>query len=215
MTFRIKSTVGAALAALLLITAAPAAQADPEFEATNSSGTVSGSDTLDMHIGTEAGTLTCSETAFSGSYSSKKFSTLRLHPTFGKCKAFGFISATVNTEKCDFIFNPYEKIIELAYNAKLSVDCPAGNAIKVTASTCAMQIKDNALTQELERAEIVDLGGDIFIDPMLNSLSYEVTTDGFLCPFSGTGTKFGGTYESTGEIDISAAGSEEIAVVGS
>jgi hypothetical protein len=47
---------------------------------------------------------------------------------------------------------------------------------------------------------------------IMTSIKYIVTKDGFLCSFSGTGEKTGGTY--SGEVDISRAGGGGIEVSG-
>ncbi|HZO06364.1 MAG TPA: hypothetical protein VFB52_08250 [Solirubrobacterales bacterium] len=211
---RLKTAVLTLLVTCAVGALAPTAQADPVFEASNSSGTVSGSGNGFEQFVTEAGTITCSVGNYTGSYSSKTFSTQRLHPSYSSCSAFGFLSATVNTEDCDFILDPYEKVVTWGYHLRMAIDCPAGDSIKVTASTCSMRIEDTAANQNLTKIVSLDASGGIILEPEVIWIQYNVTNDGFLCPFFGTGIKNDGRFDPTAVIPITAAGGATITVVG-
>jgi len=189
-----------ALGALLV---APA-NADPFFEATTAPDTISGTSEVTQTFTTEGGNLVCESSSFSGSYSSTTFSTLRLHPAYGSCKAFGFVSATVKTEECDFIVDPYFNLVVTAY-ATISIDCPAGQSIKVTASTCSMEYQDVAGNQGLSKLDMLDGAGALFFEPEVSAMTYKVTNDGFLFPFGGKVEKKDGKYTAFGEVELDAA----------
>jgi len=206
---------GLTLLALFAISAvaATAAQADPVFKASNSSGGLSGNGSASESFTTEAGSVVCEESSFTGTYASAEAATQRMHPTYGKCKAFGFVSATVATGKCDYVFDPYQKVSAGNYKAKVAVDCAEG-AITITASTCTAKVEDVPGNQELSYVALENSGGDVKADPETTGITYNVTNDGFLCPFNGTGVKTDGKYTSTGTVAISAEGSTTIEVAG-
>jgi hypothetical protein len=52
---------------------------------------------------TEAGAMECART-ISGEFGEKS-STVEAHPEYSECQAFGFLSATVNTEECNYRFH--------------------------------------------------------------------------------------------------------------
>jgi hypothetical protein len=68
--------------------------------------------------------------------------------------------------------------------------CPAGKSFKITAGTCSLEIPAQAGSVSIQykndtankRIEGTVTG---------SSITYNVTKDGFLCPFNGTGHKLG------------------------
>jgi len=215
MIGRAKITGALIVAMLLLAFASPAAQADPVFEFSNSSGDLTGIGGSSEKITTEAGTIVCNKIEIAAPYSASSQSTLSFVTVHSECKAFGFLSATVDSEICAYVFDPYEKVGEGNYRAKFSVDCGAGESIKVVASTCSMEIQDVAGNQGLSYVALSNSENKILMDPNVSPIVYQVTNDGFLCPFNGTGKKTDGTYTSTAAVKLTAAGGATAKVAGS
>ncbi|MEX2105876.1 MAG: hypothetical protein WD810_03155 [Solirubrobacterales bacterium] len=207
--------LGLAVVAVLAmsVVVASAAQAS-EFEASNSEGTVSGTGSGNEEFITEAGKVVCQSSTFHGTYATKNAASQSLHPAYSECQAFGFLSATVNTEKCNYVFTPGSTIETDKYNSSVAIDCPEGNSIKITASTCSAEVKDVAANQELTNTTLTNATeSTISALPNVTGIAYTVTKDGFLCPFSGTGDKTGGEYKSTAAVTMSASGGASIQVV--
>jgi len=215
MTRNIKA-IGLAVLAILAMSAfaASAAQAAPEFEASETGETM-GSGGAGETFSTEAGDVVCSSSTFVGNATSKKATTEKTHPTYSGCKAFGFLSATVNTEKCDYVFHPKTKISETEYTATVAVDCASSSeSIKVVASTCSAEIKETGeLNHVIFTNKTKEGKMDLTVDATVSSIPYTVTNDGFLCPFSGKGNKTDGEYTTTSPITYTGIG--DITVVGS
>jgi len=194
--------------------AASAAQAAPEFEASNTEGTVSGTGGASEEFVTEAGAVVCSSSSFSGAYATKNATDQLIHPAYSSCKAFGFLSATVNTEDCNYNFMANAKVEAGKYNSEVDVVCPTGDSIKIVASTCSAEVKGVAANEGLDNVTLTNSGGGIKARPAVTGITYNVTNDGFLCPFSGKGEKSDGEYKASADITLTAAGGATISVVG-
>jgi hypothetical protein len=154
------------------------------FEAESYPATFSGSSAW-QQFAMEGGSLEC-EASFTGSASGLS-NTLSLAPTYTNCKAFGFASATVSTNGCTLVYG--------APSGSFGIACPAGNAITVSAGNCVVRIpaQSGLASVSYENVPISGRQG-IAIDSNVTGLSYEVTKDGFLCPFAGTGSRTGGKH---------------------
>jgi len=78
---------------------APAA----EFHSEGSSTVVTGSQEGTAVFATTGGTVECEEATVVGSTSGTTSTTISGEPTFSDCRAFGFASATINTNGCEFV----------------------------------------------------------------------------------------------------------------
>ena len=116
-------------------------------------------------------------------------------PSYTECKAFGFASATVNMNGCDYVFDS-------SWNT-WSILCPAFKSIVITAGNCEVTIGAQGWLTPFWAS---NASGGLWLTPETGSLTYNVTKDGFLCPFSGTGPKTGGRYRSVVSIFVSASG---------
>jgi hypothetical protein len=188
--------------ALLAVTAfaalsAQAAQAVPQFTAAKYPATIDATGTgIGEKFVTEAGNVECETSHFTGSLAAAS-STLTVTPTYTTCKAFGFVNATVNTEECHYTFHATEQVSSHEHRAHVTVSCPAGQSIKITASTCAAEVKGGqSLTTVDLTSTTTPTPDDVDVRPTVTGIAYTVTNDGFLCPFSGTGAKTGGKYET-------------------
>jgi hypothetical protein len=147
---------------------------------------------------TEAGSVECAS-SFHG-----ESATATLHPTYTKCKAFGFAEATVKTEGCNYFIRLKEKVAEDEFTAFTDVQCSAGSAIKITASTCEAEIgaQTGLATVKLKNDTGASPKKDITITPEITGVTFTVTKDGVLCPFAGTGKKTNGSYSSSNPLTI-------------
>ena len=117
-----------------------------------------------------------------------------LHPSLGTCELVGFSAATVNTESCDFAYSPTKRIGADLYNASFGIVCPSGDAIRITAATCALSINGGGSNEGLTNVQLANSGPGVEITPLVGGISYKVTNDGFFCPFDGKGDRTDGSY---------------------
>jgi hypothetical protein len=206
-------TIGLACAAVLALSAvfAATAIATPQFTGSSYPTGLTGSSFRgSLVLTTEAGKVECDSHFLSQFYFSAD-STLELAPTFTNCMAFGFLSATVNPEFCDLVLHATEMAAPGVYRHHFDVDCNGGDSIKITASTCKAEIKDQNGLTTVKTSNLVN--GSITVQPEVSGIAYTVTQDGFLCPFGGTGNKTDGTY--TGDVVLSRFGGGWAGVSGS
>ncbi|HEX3735701.1 MAG TPA: hypothetical protein VHU86_11195 [Solirubrobacterales bacterium] len=202
--------LGLAVVAVMAMGAvmASAALATPQFTATEYPVEIhgaGGTGSTAEKFTTEAGTVECGASTFTGTQSGAS-STLTMHPTYTECVAFGFLSAAVNTEECNYIFHANTKVSTDHYTLSTDVSCPAGQSIKITASTCSAEVKAQTGLTPVNAVNDPESGGkaeDVTVTPAVNGqIAYTVTRDGFLCPFNGTGNKTGGSYTATGPVTV-------------
>ncbi|HET9396290.1 MAG TPA: hypothetical protein VFO36_09555 [Nitrospiraceae bacterium] len=210
--------LGLAIAAVLALSAVMASAAmAAEFTASSYPATITGSNTKGSEVfKTEGGNVECNSHFVSHSQSAAS-STLTVTPTYTSCDAFGFLSATVNTEECSYVFHATDTITETEpvhrhyWRHHVDVVCPTGQSIKVTASTCKAEIKSQTGLTTVKTENIA--GGSVTVTPDVSGIAYTVTQDGFLCPFGGTGNKTDGKY--TGDVTVSRVGGGSVSVSGS
>jgi len=140
---------------------------------------------------TEAGSVECAAHFHVGPLS-KASETVTVNPTYTGCKAFGFLNATVNMNGCDYTFN---------VNGSVTVNCPAGKSIIITAGTCETTIGAQG---PLNKVDLANSGTGISAQATVTGVAYTVTKDGIGCPFGGTGPKTGATYTQNTAILVSS-----------
>jgi hypothetical protein len=216
MTCNLKA-LGLALVAMLAMSAvvasAASAQATPTQKFTAMDGTypeafhgtnVAGQETFT----TEAGTLECAST-FSGSIA-EPTQAITVTPVYAGCKWFGFLNATIAIEGCNYKFKLTTTLTSPhRYQAHVDVVCPAGKSIKITAGTCVVTIGEqlNLTTVDLENRADTKA---VLVRPTVGGINYTVVTDGFGCPYAGTGAKTGATYTLHSATSVSSTGGVHI-----
>ncbi|HET7121489.1 MAG TPA: hypothetical protein VFI17_09620 [Solirubrobacterales bacterium] len=116
-----------------------------------------------------------------------------LHPEVSGCNAFGFIGATVSTTGCNYRGMAKGTVKEMFFNSgELQVECEAGKAININASTCSASIGSQTVTTGVDFSNTTaEQNGDGFMDFDIHTTNSPVAVtknaDGFGCPFSGTG----------------------------
>lgn len=177
-----------ALLAVGALASAPARASD--FTASSYPTYFSGKSALGNDVfKTEAGSVEC-EASFSGLIQEAS-ETEWVDASYTNCKAFGFLSASVEMGSCHYFFHASGEVdLSCAYFDILKgewVEYP----IVIVASTCEVWIESQF---GLASVALVNGFGDILAQANVSGIEYNVKKDGFLCPFSGTGEKTGGTY---------------------
>jgi len=196
-----------ALAVALLAFGASASTAvGATFEATQYPATPQGSSGVGVFkVVTQAGSVEC-QNGFHVQFN-ERTTTASMDITFSECKAFGFTSATVKTEGCEYLLHGTQTVAENEFRAKLDLECPTGKSIKVATTTCEMEIKSQTgLTAVRINNDLASSPDDITLDPEVTGLAYTVTKDGFACPFSGTGSKTDGQLVAGEGITLAGQG---------
>ncbi len=175
-------TLGAVLLAVFGLTASTASAAN--YTASSYPATATGVSALGNSVfTTEAGSAEC-QTHYEATLS-KGSSDLTVKPTVTNCKAFGFLSAEVTG--CTFTFTEPTGTGG-SYSANMDITSPC----TIKASTCHATVP---VQGPLSHVGITNLAtGDVSIQATVSNIKYTVNTDGFLCPFNGTGAKTGATY---------------------
>jgi hypothetical protein len=197
--------LGLGLIAVLAISAflASAAQAAPVFTTSVSpvyvyaTGESIGEKLSIEHVITECKTSHYTGTATTNS------STLTLTPTYTGCTLAGTgLTVHVTTTGCGYLFHLQNKS-GTTYNSKVDIECGA-NPIKIEGTGTACVATVGAQTG-LSNVAYANYAFDVTNEPSVGGIKATVVTDGFLCPFSGTGVKTGGTYTSEGPITLTAS----------
>jgi hypothetical protein len=200
---RKSKALGLALVAVLAMSAVVASAASAsKFESAKYPVNLTGSQST-THKFTAGGTeVTCKSATFKGSASGAS-ETQTIHPEYKECTAFGFLGATITTTGCDYKFHAGAETGTNKHAGTVDVVCEAGKAIKVSASTCALEIKgQNGLSAVSFLNETSGANaGKVTVGANVASIAYTTTQDGFLCPLAGTGNFNNGGY--TGDTLVS------------
>lgn len=168
------------------------------------SATLQGSTTgLQKFFSTEAGSLECKQSTYHAVLTEAS-STVTVTPEYKECSASFGVSATISMEGCTYVFHLVRKVTTDEYLATSDISCPSGKSIKIVAGTCKAEVKEQS---GREIVDIYNKSGEspkryLSVRPTVTGLTYTVTQDGFLCPFSGTGEKTGGEYTSGENITV-------------
>jgi hypothetical protein len=211
MTRKFK-TLGVALFAVLALTAVMASAASAAnytagaYPTTGTGESALGNDTFT----TEAGKVEC-KSHFSSTLAASS-STLTVTPKYTSCRAFGFLEATVNMNGCDYLFTTPTTPVADVSSANVDVNCsPAGNKIIITAATCKVEIGAQTPTGSVAITNDT-AAGDVTVKANVTGIAYTVVTDGFGCPFAGTGAKTGATYVQDAAITFDSTNGQTIDV---
>lgn len=173
------------LAALALIAVVTSSASAAKYTASKYPETMrSSSPAWNVTLKTEAGNVECAEN-LEGTISASS-TDLTISPNYWGCSAFGFSEATVTG--CKYTFTEPSGFSD-SYTATMDIVSPC----TIKASTCHVTIGNqgalNGVSFFNETA-----AGDVSVSANVTGIAYTVVTDGFLCPFNGTGSKSGGSY---------------------
>ncbi|HST68205.1 MAG TPA: hypothetical protein VLI94_00945 [Solirubrobacterales bacterium] len=163
---------------------------EPIFKAGKYPATIHGTGNVGVFAWKVFGGNTECKNTFHGSLNEPS-TTLKLAFTSTECKAFGFVSATVTNEGCEFLMHGTEFVKTDEYKAHMDFICPAGKSLKIVAGNCEVQYKEQT---GMTTVRLVDDTGteDLTYDPEVTKVKYTVLKDGFVCPLEGTGEKTDG-----------------------
>lgn len=133
-----------------------------------------------------------------------------MSPTFGGCKAFGSVNATVTANGCTFVLAAGEETAADNFGGEVDIACPESNQITVVAGTCEVKIGSQ---ESLGSVDYVDNTGasppDVTVDLGLTGVAV-TKKDGFLCPFFSSGPD---TAIVAGELLLGAEAEAEAAAL--
>ncbi|HEX7278554.1 MAG TPA: hypothetical protein VF255_02915 [Solirubrobacterales bacterium] len=185
MTRKLKA-LGLALVAVFAMSALSAASASAiEFHSAVAHTELraeqhAGEDTFTVN----AGTVRCSHVTYAGTESFATSSFQTVTPTYTGCRAFGFVSTTIDTNGCSFHFS--------SNGQSFSIFCGAGNPMAVTAFNCWVTVGT-----QLNAGFVVhtNQGGtpiDVTVDMNITGIKYTQHSKSF--PGCTNGTFTNGTY---------------------
>lgn len=174
---------------------ASAAQASSFMSEGNVTAAISANQVLHHTFFIEGNRVECAFAHFAaeGEVSSPS-ETVTVHPTYSGCEAFGFVEATVSTTGCNYV---------LSASGFVEIACSGLSPITITASTCQATVGSQLLLGMSYRNLA---GGWLDVEAEVLGITVTKTKDGFLCPFSGTGTAVG-RYEGLSEAEGRHSGS--------
>jgi hypothetical protein len=190
MTRKLK-TLGVALVAVFALTAVMASAASAAsytsstYPTTATATSAAGNDVFT----TEGGTVECAS-HFVGTLSAAS-SSLTITPTYTGCKAFGFLEASVTG--CEY---------EVTASSTTLSNIHIRKTCTIKAGTCHITVHPQGPLSHVGTTN--NAGGDVSLRATVQNISYTVITDGFLCPFNGTGAKTGATYKQGSAITFDA-----------
>jgi hypothetical protein len=118
-------------------------------------------------------TVECEVATFSGFQTGKTATTLRVHPVYEECTAFG-LPATVTTAGCDYILDQPTTSMEGLTSGTVNVICESGKTItiNVNGGTCLVTVGSQGGSFGLAGIGYTDGSGP----PKTVNVSYNVTT---------------------------------------
>jgi hypothetical protein len=178
--------IGLAFVAVLAMSAVAAGSANAaDFMSEGNVDTVVSADQVGTHVFTVDGSnVTCTTAHFESALLASPASSVRVHPEYKGCTAFGFVNATVNTEACDYVLSAGTLASDEA-PGELEVDCEGGSIV-ITAATCEAKVGSQTFSSGLNFVNNTE-AGTVTLEAEVTGIVTNKTKDGFLCPLSGTG----------------------------
>jgi len=198
MTRKLK-TLGVVLIAVFALTAVAASAASAanytasKYPTTGTATSAAGNDVFTF----EGGTVECAA-HYEGTLNEAS-SDLTVTSTNTNCKAFGFLEASVTGCK-----------MTLTAPGLFSTTTHYSGACTIKAGTCHVTVYTQGPRSHFSVTNNVFLG--ISMKGTVSGLGYVVVTDGFLCPFNGTGAKTGGTFNQKEAVAFKATNGATIDV---
>jgi hypothetical protein len=179
-----------AFVAALALTAvmASAAQATTTFTAGSSSGKIQVTQTTEQVFTTNAGTVRCTGSTQTGTFTAASFTSLTVTPSYSGCKAFGFLSATVDVAGCSYTFTGNAS----GSTASLHINCTAGNEIRVTTTGCVVHVPSQGNRSDVRFTNGGGTPDDVNAEATLSGITYTATSGCLNAGFAANGTLTGG-----------------------
>jgi hypothetical protein len=201
--------VGAAMVAVLAVTAMAASAQAKTFHSDINTTFLLGTQAESNVFTTKAGTVKCSTATFTGEITGTSVEKATVTPAYGTCKAFGQ-NATVTSSGCQYVLNANGSIEKIqgclngAYGGFV-IDVPTGECtVKVPNQTPGTTTIDYT-NEELKEgtAEQKTNSKDILVRSTVAQIKYEVVGPGTICGTAGTyeganGASYSGTVTTKG-----------------
>lgn len=165
-------------------------------EPTVLTGTNEGEDTFTVG----AFSVKCTTTTVSGTWTTKTPETMTLHPTYTGCEDSNGEAASIFTTGCNLVY--WSEVLGTS-DAKVEVECEAGQSIRVAVTACTMTITPQANLGATYANGKVNNIGDITVK---STWEAGFTKHGLCLGIEGTKGKFTGSWTVTGYEDQCAAG---------
>lgn len=203
MTRKIKM-LGMAFVAVLALTAVSASAASAaSYTASSYPTTATGTSALGNDVfTTEGGKVECAS-HFEATLAAASVDTTWT-AKYTSCKAFGFVEAKVS--HCKYTFTEPSGGGDTWEAKAIHI---VGNPCTIEAGTCKVSVP---LQGPLGKVHILldTATGIITVKANVTGVKYNVTADGFGCPFAGTGEKTGATYVQGNAVTIAATNGAKI-----
>ena len=208
----------AALAAMA-VSALTASAASANFRAAEAGGKIHGKQTVKHVFKVEGDAVECKAAEFEGPIQATSQETVLVSATYKECIAFGFPSATVNMNGCEYEFNQPTETGENQFEGTTSLVCPEGKEVVMTAGTCeakvpGYQTETEHVNQELSKVLYHNKKATepwkVEVVAELSGIRVLKAKDGFLCQFNGTGWTETGTYTGTTLMEGQNSGGTQI-----
>ncbi|HEX7280182.1 MAG TPA: hypothetical protein VF255_11245 [Solirubrobacterales bacterium] len=158
-----------------------------------------------------AGTVRCSHATYTGTQSTATASTQTVAPTYSGCKAFGFVNTTIDPNGCGYVFSLSGTPVSGAAPGGVTIECPAGQVITVTAFNCWVTVGPQTRATGIT---YTNLGAgktrDVTVDVNLTGLTYTQHSKSF--PGCTNGTFNNGTYTGAATVRGFDTAGEQVGV---
>lgn len=177
------------------MTATSLAGANPTLTTTNGA-TIIGDESSDAVFTITNSKFWCEEAAYTGTAPAASFTALTVTPEYANCKAKLGGGATVAAEIIGFGAGGCD--LTLHSTGSTDIVCAAGKEVTFIAGTCVVHIAAQAGLKNVTYDTGLSPTGikDMTLTANITKIK-ENHTDGFLCPFEGTGVTETGVYEGT------------------
>ncbi|HVQ58618.1 MAG TPA: hypothetical protein VMS60_06885 [Solirubrobacterales bacterium] len=187
--------LGLALVAVFAMSAvgASAASAANFMSEGNVEGNVEANQSTTHVFSIEGNDVTCTTAKFVSGVVASPTASVKVHPTYTGCTAFGFVGSTVTTTGCDYNLTAPGTVEGGKVAGNIAVECSAGSKIVIVAGTCEVTVAAQSFTKGLTFENVASTPKTLTLKAAVTGISSTKVKDGFLCPLSGTGAA-SGTY---------------------
>jgi hypothetical protein len=196
----------AALAALVGASSASAAV----FKTSQANPSLSGNQATPHKFTVTGGSVTCEVAAFSGTGVGTEAAEQEMAPKYEKCKAFGFVNATVNMNTCKYNFHAAASGVATTVDLK-SCTGGAGAAAVITSSllgsNCKVEVFNKNAINGITFVNQPPGFAFLLEETASTNIHYKVTEDTGSCPLNGGENVETGQYTGNSEVTANAGAS--------
>jgi hypothetical protein len=189
-------TLGLALVAVFAMSAVVASAASAAQFASdgNVEASIEAKQSTTHTFSIEGNNVTCTSAVFTtAGLISSPATSVKVHPAYTGCTAFGFVGSSVTTTGCDYVLSAPGTVESGKVAGNIKVECEAGKNIVIVAGTCEVTVAPQSFTKGLTFENIASSPKTMNLKAAVTGIASTKVKDGFLCPLSGTGAA-SGTY---------------------